>query len=144
MGREVEFNGNQNTGSQLNGSSPFTRWLSSRLYVPSIGVFGLDHAGKSCVLSWILQEEHSDLIQKSQRKFKSPNAEWIYPTVGFEAHRFLRNGREWQAIDLSGEGRYRSFWQVFAEKVDVRFSVCPPRVNTFIHVTVYIGHYLCD
>jgi GTPase SAR1 family protein len=144
MGREAEVNGNQHTTAHLNGSS-FTKWLSSRTYVPSLGVFGLDNAGKSCLLSWILQEEHVDLIQKSQRKFKSPNAEWIYPTVGFETHRFLRNGKEWQAVDLAGEGRYRSFWQVFAEKVDVSLHYSMNCLSTSsVLLVLCIGNYFCD
>lgn len=58
---------------------------------------GLDNSGKTTILSRILDPDRL-------------NTE-ITPTIGFKKETFTREGIDFEVFDMSGQSKYRGFWQ---------------------------------
>lgn len=58
---------------------------------------GLDNSGKTTILSRIIDLDKLDTE--------------ITPTVGFKKSTFTREGIDFEVYDMSGQSKYRSFWQ---------------------------------
>ena len=60
-------------------------------------LIGLDNAGKSTILSRIMNPDES--------------ARGITPTIGYKKDTFSRCGFDFEVLDMSGESKYRELWQ---------------------------------
>lgn len=80
--------------SQLIQSSFF----NSLSKCPFFEHIGLDNSGKTTIINHL--------------KPKKAQAMEIVPTVGFSVEEFGKNGINFTVFDMSGQGRYRSLWEV--------------------------------
>ncbi len=60
-------------------------------------LIGLDNAGKSTILSRIIDPEE--------------RATGVTPTIGYKKDTFSRCGMDFEVLDMSGERKYRVLWQ---------------------------------
>ena len=66
-------------------------------------IVGLDNSGKSTLVNAL-----------------RPKKESIAPTVGFNCEKFDFHGVQFQAFDMSGQGKYRDLWDHHFKDCDVR------------------------
>jgi len=72
-------------------------------------LIGLDNSGKTTILN--------------QMKPKKASLNTV-PTVGFTEENFIKNGIQFSAVDMSGQGKYRNLWeQYFADTEAVIFVI---------------------
>ena len=60
-------------------------------------LIGLDNAGKSTILSRIIDPDEK--------------TSGITPTIGYKKDTFTRSGVDFEVLDMSGESKYRDLWQ---------------------------------
>jgi small GTP-binding protein len=60
-------------------------------------LIGLDNAGKTTILSRLIDPEHLNTD--------------ITPTIGFQKQKFTRNDITFEVLDMSGESKYRDLWK---------------------------------
>merc|ERR1711907_29653 len=86
----------------MGGLLEFSMGIFSSKTKVKVVVIGLDNAGKTTILQQ-LSEEHKGNLQE------------VTPTVGFTTERFEHGDCEFEAIDMSGQSRYRTLWEHYYE-----------------------------
>lgn len=66
-------------------------------------VIGLDNAGKTTLVSRLLQD------------LGAPAEEYVQPTIGVETRVVRRNACLYKIFDLGGSGRFRSLWKMYCD-----------------------------
>ncbi|KAJ3023519.1 hypothetical protein HKX48_002682 [Thoreauomyces humboldtii] len=76
----------------------------------SILILGLDNSGKTTLISHFLHPPGGSLDQQ--------DAPIIMPTVGLSLERFAFGNLALTVFDMSGQGRYREFWEYYYGDAD--------------------------
>ena len=105
----------------------------------NVAVVGLDGSGKSCLLARFFCSRKFESVDvtppfytqrvahaiselarsKQSRGFVSKLATVILPTCGFQCIEMVEtSGAPWRVWDMSGQGRYRHFWEEYCASAD--------------------------
>lgn len=78
--------------------------LSSKKKDANILVVGLDNSGKSSIINTL--------------KFPESRTVSVNPTLGFSNEKFTVKSLNFNAYDMSGQGRYRNLWEHYYREAD--------------------------
>ena len=85
-------------------------------------IVGLDNSGKSTMINYLKPKKYAEVE--------------IAATVGYSIETFTKSKINFTAMDMSGQGKYRSLWEKYYRQSEVSFFSMP---NHF-HLT--IGYHI--
>ena len=73
-------------------------------------IVGLDNSGKSTMINYLKPKKYAEVE--------------IAATVGYSIETFTKSKINFTAMDMSGQGKYRSLWEKYYRQSEVGLSLC--------------------
>ena len=89
---------------------------------------GLDRSGKSTMINYLKPQKYAEVE--------------IAATVGYSIETFSKSKINFTAMDMSGQGKYRSLWEKYYEKSEV--SLLTKLQNSLERCYFSLGYYIRD